>query len=592
MDEMRALLNPVWGSEKWIAEGWAVLTSAEKETITTRLNVLFAEGLPFELEHEKILYVYAFSMLAQLEVLAIQIPLKFADKMISKENQQRMRAQLLDEIFHGLVFTKIVYLLCAPYNLPPAYNTAIEELCNFVREEECPKAAIMLLNLVAEGWIEEAFKCFMRQNIAPKVFSAILADEHRHVCEADLYQDVGLPAAEVMREKLLHFEDKLLHNFFLQHRYLVATTNLLGVAEATHFIQALHQKHQSQLQKINLRPGKKWQALMHLADNLLPLVKEYGDSQGEIPMTPMRQLLMSQWDNSSDATMFSQSNINISALDFFSKKFPPETLTTLMLQTMSCWLAEHEEYRVYIHGKKLFRSQDAYTGIIVQLPGCRDHIATIAFANCHQWHHGELATRIRDIIPMMVYCYKRREELESYYPHLKSLDPKKLYDFSEAVYGYPLPGNPVATLSNVGPWGYTVAKSPLFKNEVMKFVMLQVERRQVWNKKINEFEVQDHLPISISADHRLYDGNTPVPAMLNTHFQQMYTQMLNNQESSQKQRPFQASKFIKCAEALIQLSPDFGHHYLTALQSFWPDFWAPQDLLLRGNIKEIAKLLA
>ena len=81
MDEFTALIRPVWGAEKWISEGWDRLTDAEKQLIRGRMDALFQDGLPFELEKPKIFYIYTFSLLAQLEVLAVQIPLKFESKM-------------------------------------------------------------------------------------------------------------------------------------------------------------------------------------------------------------------------------------------------------------------------------------------------------------------------------------------------------------------------------------------------------------------------------------------------------------------------------------------------------------------------------
>ncbi|MFT4059424.1 MAG: 2-oxo acid dehydrogenase subunit E2 [Legionella sp.] len=580
MDDFQELLRPRWGSEKWIAEGWNKINSDEKVLIKKRLHELFHDGLPFEIKHDKLLYIYSFSLLAQLEVLAIQIPLKFEDKMVSKENKQRMHIQLLDEIFHGLVFTKILYMLCEPYAFPPHYNANIEILCNYVRNEESPQVAVMLLNLIAEGWIEEAFKCYAQQDIAPKIFNVILNDEHRHVCEADLYRDIGLPDSTIMKSKLEYLEEQLLVNFFLQHRYIVASSALLGLQGASQFIQALNTKHHQQLQKINLEPSKKWMAFMHLIQNMLPLIHNYAHLHQEVEMTPLRKLMMMQWDNSSDATMVSQSIINVTCIDFFEKKFPPETLTTLMMQTVSLWLKENELYRCYFHSQKLYQSKEAYVGVVVQLPNCRDHLGTIAFANCHEMSFTELAKAIRDIIPLMVYCYKRREELEQLHPHLKPYEEETLFDFANTVYNYPIPGSPVATISNIGPWAYTYAKSPLFKNEVMKFVMLQVERKQIWNNNSKQFVIQDQLPISISADHRLFDGNTPVPKMLNVAFQHMYKKMLTEQKkSTQEKKTINTPQFVKGIETLLNLNVDFGYLCLSALQTMWADFFAPEDLL-------------
>jgi hypothetical protein len=207
VDELRELLSPSWGAEKWILEGWNKINNEEKELIKTRMHELFKDGLPFEVKQEKLIYIYTFSLLAQLEVLAIQIPLKFEDKMSTPQFKQQMRAQLLDEIFHGMVFIKIAYMLSAPYATPPAYNENIEVLCDYIRNEECPKIALIMLNLVAEGWIEEVFQSLDEQKVAPKVFATILADEHRHVLEADLYREIGMPDKAILQKKLGELEE-------------------------------------------------------------------------------------------------------------------------------------------------------------------------------------------------------------------------------------------------------------------------------------------------------------------------------------------------------------------------------------------------
>lgn len=592
MDDLNELLRHKWGSEKWILEGWETISSEDKQHIKSRMDELFKNGLPFEIKHDKLLYVYAFSLLAQLEVLAIQVPLKFKDKMVSEENKARMHHQLLDEIFHGLVFTKILYMLCDPYAIPPEYNEHIEILCNFIRNEECPKVAIMLLNLVAEGWIEEAFKWYAKQDIAPKVFNTILTDEHRHVCEADLYQDVGIPDIHVIREKLEYLEEQLLINFFLQHKHVMATSALLGIEGALGFMESLNKKHHQQLNKINLEPSQKWIAFMTIMQTIVPKIYTYSQTQHEIEMTPMRKVLMAQWNNSSDATMVSQCNIDVTAIDFFNKKYPPETLTTLMLQAVSLCLKENPLYRTYIHYKKFYQSSEAFAGVIVQLPDCGDQMGTIVFENCHEVSVIELAQRIRAILPMMVYCYKKRDELEKKYPHLELYDQSKLYDFADEIYGYSMPGSAITTISNIGPWGYVGAKSPLLKNEAMKFVMLQIERRQVWNKESQSFEIKDHLPLSISADHRIFDGNTHVPRMLNETFQRMLQKMHTAKKPTRTFKPIDQDHFIQTVEAILQLNVEFGYKYLTALQTIWPDFAAPEELVPRMTaLKTAAKMV-
>lgn len=589
MDEFSELLKPSWGAEAWIAEGWQQISDSEKEFIKNRMQKLFKHGLPFELKHNKLFYLYTFSLLAQLEVLAIQVPLKFAAKMSTGEHQKRMRVQLLDEIFHGMVFTKIAYLLAAPQALPPAYNENIEKLCNFIRSEDCPKVAIVLLNLIAEGWIEEAFNSLQRQGIAPEVFATIIEDEHRHVSDAQLYADIGIPDPEIMRPKLDYLEEQLLSNVFLQYKYMLSISSLLGVNGAIEFLQALDKKHGYQLGKLNLKPSKNWHFYMKLAAEAFPRLQKYSAANYEIPMSPIRKTFMTQWDNPSDPTMVGEFNLNVSCLDFFNKKFPAETLTTLMMQTISFALSETDSFRTYLSHKRLFQSRESYLGVVVMLPDCGDHLGTIVFENCHHLTVQELAIRIRETLKMMVYCFKKREQLEKEHPYLSLIVDEALYDFANEFYPYPIPGSPVVSLSNIGFCGYSHTKSPLRINESMKFTLLEVERKLVWNKLTGAFEPEDILPVSISADHRIFDGNKPVPKMLMAYFQKAFSQMIENLSVPAKIYPRdQGTQFVKLLEQLLANNLELGYRALVVLQTYWLDFLDLQDLLNKNLVKEIS----
>lgn len=590
MNELNALLRPCWGSEKWIQEGWATLNPEEKELIHHRMQTLFQHGLPFELKHDKIFYIYTFSLLAQLEVLAIQIPLKFASQMASRSHRERMHVQLLDEIFHGLVFTKIVYMLCAPYALPPAYCEDIETLCNFIRQEECPKTAVVLLNLIGEGWIEEIFRCLKKHDIAPRVFSAILEDEHRHVSEADLYRDIGLPDPQAVSRKLEYLEGLLLTEVFLQYKYVLSICTLLGVQGTAEFILSLNKKHEQQLKKINLQPSMKWQFFTSLGLKLLPQIQEHNHLHREIELSPLRQLFMTQWSNPSDPTMVGQFGVDVSCLDIFNKKYPSETLTTLMLQTISQGLMLEDSFRNFLSHHKLYQSQEAYTALVVKLPNCGDHIGTIVFANCHKMPLQTLSMRIKQIVRLMVYCYKKREKLEKKHPYLKEVLAEFLYDFQNGVYPYPMPGNSVVSLSNIGFCGYQQAKSPLRANEALKFTLLEVERRPVWDKEARQFIAKDILPVSISADHRVFDGNLPIPKLISSTFQEMFKRMKTHEKSP---LPFQGKdrEMLAILDQLLSNDIEMGYKTLTLLQTLWPDFMKIEDLFKDAAKLEVAQKL-
>ncbi len=584
MDELNELLRPTWGAEKWIQEGFSKITNEEKQLIKDRMQALFKEGLPFKLKHDKLLYIYTFSLLAQLEVLAIQIPLRFEAQMSTPTFRQQMRTQLLDEIFHGLVFTKIVYMLSLPYAAPPAYNEHIETLCNFIRSEECPKIGVVLLNLVAEGWIEEVFKSLKQAGVAPEVFETILADEHRHVCEADLYRDIGIPDQNILCQKLEKLEELLLMSLTLQPKYAMAIYVLLGISGARSFLLSLQDKHNTQLKKINLTPSRQWQSLMQLGEEALTHLK----SPAEVEMTPVRQVFMTQWDSPGDPIMTGQFDMDISVLDFFAKKYPPETLTTLTLQSISHLLTLDDTYRHFISYKKLYRSHSSHVAIVVKLPDCGDHVGNIVFRNCHEMTVFELSRRIRQHLEEMVYCYQKREALEKEYPYLKQNLDGILYEYAYDEYDYPIAGNPAVSLSSIGFCGYSQAISPLRKQEGLKFTLLTVERKPVWNKKTGNFEPRDILPVSVSADHRVFDGNVPIPKLLSSSFQRMFKQMEQSdiKRVSLDTTPKHA-EFIKVIETMLKENLELGYRALATLQNVWLDY-----IELKNIVNVVTKKLA
>lgn len=581
VDELAELLRPSWGTEKWILEGWNKITEDEKQLIKGRIDELFVDGLPFELKSDKLFYIYTFSLLAQLEVLAIQVPLKFESQMSTLEHRELMRVQLLDEIFHGLVFTKIVYMLCSPYASPPQYSPNIEVLCNFIRDEECPKVAIMLLNLIGEGWIEEIFYSLNRCGIAPKVFTKILEDEHRHVCEADLYRDIGMPDINIVKPKIAYLEDQLINNIFMQYKYMSSICALLGVEGVKDFKYSLNKKHTEQLKKINLRPTENWDFVMEFGDNLIPRIQHFTESNHEVEMTSIRKVFMTQWSNPSDPTMTGQFNVNVDSLKFFDKKFPPETLTCLMMQAVSLGLEKTDSFRNYLSFRKIFRSEEAYVGLVVKLPECGDHIGTIVFENCHKLNFLELSEKIRAIMKVMIYCYKKREHLEKTNTQVQKIMNEMVYDFAYKSYDTPMAGTPFVSVSNIGFCGYSQSMSPLRCNETMKFTLMEVERRPVWDVKTESFKPQDILPVSISADHRIFDGNLPVPKMTNEYFNTVFASMIGNTPAySQSKSNYRQSE--KILDLLISRNVEVGYKALLFLQTYWCDFLSIEELFNAG----------
>ncbi|MDF1677180.1 MAG: hypothetical protein P1U32_00590 [Legionellaceae bacterium] len=572
MSDLNPLLKPVWGAEKWIAEGWDALTAAEKTEVTERVEALFPDGLPFKLVHDKILYIYAFSLLAQLEVLAIQVPLKFEPQMKNPAFKARMRQQLVDEVFHGVVFTRIVYELVAPYAMPPAYDDGIEDLCNFIREESEPQMALVLLNLVGEALIEEMFRAFYQAGVAPHVFSVILEDEHRHVCEAELYRELGLPPRKALKTKLEILEQKLIASLFSNTLYMRAMLPLISAEGLDRCFNIVDEKHKQQLSTLRLLPGVSWQLFMKNRQFIFTAAKDFEQHNYPIEMSATRQLLMTQWDDPSDPTMVAEFDLNIDCLHFFEKKYRPETLTMLMVQAVSQALSEHALYRTYLSHYRLYQSDKAYVALVVKLPDCGDHLGTMVFCEPHKMSLNALIARVKQNLQMMVYCYQKRMALEAAYPELVLLMDEVMYEAATGVYPYPMPGNPFVSVSNNGFAGYARAKSPLRVNEVLKLTLLGVQRKPVWNEASGSFEPQDSLPVSVSADHRVFNGDVPVPEYLTEAFHRVFDAMLDTSDEAQGVKPAHIRRLTKKFDLFIKADPKIMYKLLVALQTVWPDF--------------------
>ncbi|CDZ75754.1 branched-chain alpha-keto acid dehydrogenase subunit E2 [Legionella massiliensis] len=593
MDELNALLKPSWGAEQWILEGWNQLTAGEKELINSRMAEMFKDGLPFELKHDRTSYIQTFSLLAQLEVLAIQIPLKFESKMTDPVHKRLMRNQLLDEIFHGLVFTKIVYMLCSPYALPPAYSEKVELLCNYVREESDPKIAVVLLNLISESWIEEFFYAFQRHGIAPKVFDTIIADEHRHVSEAELYSSIGLPDKKVIAEKIESMENQLSANIFMQFRYIVSFSTLVGYQAIIEYLQNLDIKHRKQLGKINLSPSDNWQYFVKFSSKLFSGFVLYDQSVNQVEQTPLRKLLMSQWRVPVDPTMVGQFNVNITAFNYFSGQYTHETLMLLILQATSLGMYENDYLRIFIDRSKLFTTQDAYVGLILKLPNCGDQLGTIVLKNCHELSLQDLARKVRSIRKKMTYCYKRCEQLEQENPELIKLADEPLDDMADDFYGCHFPASPFVSLSDLSSFGFSQAKSPLRPNESSKLTMLEVERKPVWNHQTEQFEPQDMLAMSISADHRAIDGSMQIRKVMSEGFERVFAKMQNEElkpigrESLGQERIFKNS-----VEFMLENNLELGYKFLSFLRTMWSDdlFASEQVFSVGMNRKDLMNI--
>ena len=586
MIQLQELIKPTWSSEKFLQDAWSNLNDADRLLIKQRLDDMFYNELPFQLEHSKIQYIHLFAFLTRLETFGLQGMIKTFNHLNDPTLRTKLHQQILDEIFHAIVFAKITYQLSAPYALPPAENNGMEKFMSLIVNEPDFKIALVMINLVAEGLIEEIFLAIKQHKIAPHIFEVIIEDESRHLDEFDLYVHIGLPSKKNLSKKLAIFEEELIKMVFSQEKFVLTLVNLLGVNGIESLIHNIDKKHNLMLKKIDFSPSENWKFFMSSIHDLVHNVFYNQHDDSVVEQTITHKIFTSMWDDPSQPIETSSFSLNITPLGFFEKKFKSETSTCLVLQAISKVCSENPQLRNYICNRKVYESKHNYVGLAVLLPGCDGQLGMIQFKNCHEMNISDLSHYIQNDLQMMVYCYNKVKELQIEHPYLCDIVKKRLCSINDDPYRSPHFARPTISLSNIGPFGYELATSPLFPNETMKFTLTKIDRKQIWNKITNQFEVQDLLPVQGSVDHRVMDGNIPLPYMLQKGFDQMFEAMINSLQKPHVLLPVcNLDVLIKWSEELLINDLEFGFMTLFSASQVW-DHQYMQEVITINKVSD------
>lgn len=297
MIQLGDLLKPTWAAEQSLNNAWSVLNDEEKETIKSRMDKIFYNEIPFQLEHDKLIYIHLFSLFAQLETIGLRGLIKSLEKLRGTDLYQQMRQQITDEIFHATVFAKVAFQLSAPYALPLGHQKSIKHFISSLEGEEDLATSITLVNLVGEGWVEELCIAMKEKNIAVTIFETVLEDESRHMDEYDLYRQIGLPNKDYLRKKLAIFEDELINTVFAHEQYLTTLDILLGKEGALKLLNNINNKHHWMLKKIGLTPSAHWQLFMDTMPLLMKNLSHDFEKDKAIEPTNIRKLLSAIWND-------------------------------------------------------------------------------------------------------------------------------------------------------------------------------------------------------------------------------------------------------------------------------------------------------
>jgi len=576
MTQLQSLIKPVWSVEKWLENAWSILTENEKQIISQRVDDMFHTPLPFQLEKDKSLYLHLFSLLTQLEIFGLHGLIKSLDKLPEGELKIKFRQQIIDEIFHAIVFAKLTFELSSPYSLPPAHSKGIEKFLSYLVNEHDLKTSLVLINLVAEGWIEEIFLALQEINIAPAIFDVILADESKHVEDSALFLEIGLPDSKQLAAKLSAFEEELIMMISSEFTYAPTLVNFLGVPGAKKLFHNIDKKHCNLLKKINLKPGKYWQTYMSNIPFFVDNIFHDQSNESTLELTGTRKMFTALWEAPSQPTQSSVFSLDITPVGFFEKKYPPETVTCLLLQALSKAMDNFPHIRNYMCHHKIYNTADSYVGLAVLIPGSQDHLSMIEFKNCHNMSLPSLARHIIFDVKMMTYCFQRSRELQKQHPWLADIVDEVFVPHDNSAFRHfraPQHPRPAISVSNIGHWGYELPISPLFPNEAVKLTLGKIERKQVWNNTSKAFEIKDLLPVGLSVDHRVFDANIPIPALMQTGFDQVLAQMQENVPTTEPLRTQkEVDKFIQNSERALKSNLDIAFRTLIRSSHIWANY--------------------
>lgn len=296
------LITPHWAPLRNIEQGWAELTEDERAVVAERLEHTLRQ--PWHVAHQRDALGHFFAFLAQVETIAIEVPLRFLPAA-DPAAVPRLRRQLVDEVFHSALFARIAHELHLPSSQPPPPLASAEALLARIRSEPDPALSATLLNLVSEGWIEELFEHAGRWGIADHVFAAVLRDESRHVAEAESYISAVDPSRSAA--VLGDFEDGLVA-VLAEPLLALSIYDLAGYDGYRALTSGLLAKHKRQLAALGLAPSPRWLELDRLMERLLEVHRVSREQIEEsapvrVADTPWRRAARAMWTAPTDPTM-------------------------------------------------------------------------------------------------------------------------------------------------------------------------------------------------------------------------------------------------------------------------------------------------
>lgn len=488
-DELEPYFDAAWppmahvrrGAERLGPEGRALVARRLRETLAT------FRGAPKGKEAALRRFC---SFLSQVEVIAIEVPLS-ALPHASAEVRPLLERQLADEVFHALIFASVAKRL-GGLDRPIA---EAETLLDQIRRQEDPKTTAVLLNLLAEGWIENLFDHAAEWGVADALFGIVLEDEARHVEEA-MDHAAGVDLAHV--EKAVRaFEDELFR--LVQHpRVLLPTLALAGEARFRELGQSFLVVHKKALAEVGLKPND---AVAQIETVYAEFAEDVGGEPARAtriePESQWRRTALELWDTPRSPAMSGWTEIRVDHI-------PRRLLTPVLIAAVGKVWAEYPRVNRYTLGGEVYRPAGVNVGVRVQLGDKGEALSTVPILDADK-------RSLRDISRILAQSVKRMNDLgaqvEGVVPDEGTEALSAILEDEELMSMVP-PETVVCpvTVSNVGKTGLHAGFGALpgALGQSVEIILGRVEKRPVW--KLWRYKPADCVVVGATADHRVIDG--------------------------------------------------------------------------------------
>lgn len=493
-DAVASLVRPQWGPLRHVNAGWHALDEAERALVQKRLeDVLSQTRFPPEVPRDALLRFFSF--LAQVETIAIEIPMRFLPHAPDHQ-KPALRRQLVDEVFHSVLFSRLAHELARPAAEPAPPLESAERLLERIRAQKDLAVTATLLNLAAEGWIENLFRHARQWGIADAAFQAVLEDEARHVHEAtDYTEQLDADAAAAALEDL----EKGLIEVGSEPSVAFAMMQIAGVDRYHALIKDLHKNHVRHLKLVGLTPSNEWtEATQALEETTAEAVH---DEKAPVPIedTVWRQAARHVWSSPRDPTMQGEFTVPVG-------HFPRRAMTPLFIAAVGRAWAKNPELNTVLAQGRRWRLPTVQVGVRVMLAD--DELATVVIPEADIRSLDDIAYMLQDGMKQLQAMKEHRppdsDRPEAVQSHL---------DTELLKWAPPGPLNFAVSVSNVGRFGLEAGAGCFTGNYSPSTDLTIGQRRRMPAWRTVAYLPQWQVRVGALQDHRVFDGNQAGLAM-------------------------------------------------------------------------------